>query len=117
MDPGSTQATAEFNFWFETFTHYLDALRTAEVEHTKLHILIKLISYQVYQHIADKNDCDREIQTLKSLFNKSKNLTIARHELRMCRQHAGESHDQFVLRVEKLSKKCKCKDVSAEDYR
>ena len=90
VDPSSTQATAEFNHWFKTFTHYLDALRTAEVEHTKLHILINLISFHVYQHIADINDYERAIQTLKNLYVKPKNVITARHELRMCR-HIQES--------------------------
>ena len=39
------------------------------------------------------------------------------HKLRMCRQYTQESLDQFVLRLEKLSKDCECKNVSAEHYR
>ena len=35
----------------------------------------------------------------------------------MCRQPIAELLDQFKLRLEKLSKECECKDVSAEDYR
>ena len=102
VDPSSTQAAAEFNHWFKTFTHYLNALRTAEVEHSKLHILINLISFHVYQHIAYINDYERAIQTLKNLYVKPKNVITARHELRKCRQHTGKSLDQFVLRLENV---------------
>ena len=117
VDPGSTQATAKFNHWFETFTYYLDALQTADVEHTILHILINLISFHVYQHIADINGYyDRTIQTLKNLYIKFKSVETARHELRMYQQHTQESLDQFVLCLEKLSKECECKNVPSKDY-
>ena len=35
----------------------------------------------------------------------------------MCLQHSEETLDNFMLRLEKLSKECECEDVSAEDYR
>jgi len=35
----------------------------------------------------------------------------------MCRQLPGETIDQFVQRLEKLSKDCDCRDVTAENYR
>ena len=96
VDPDSTQAPAdEFNHWFEIFTHYLDALQNADVQHSKMHILINLISfiaYQLcYQHIADINDYDNAIQNLKNLYAKPRNIIAAKHELRMCKQQASET--------------------------
>jgi len=64
VDPGSTQATVEFNHWFKTFTHYL------------------LVSSNVYQHIANIDNYDRAIQILKDLYIKPRNVIAARHELR-----------------------------------
>ena len=117
VDPGSTQATAEFNHWFQTFTHYLDALQNADVQHSKLHILVNLISFNVYQHIANINDYDNAIQILKDLYVKPRNVIAARHELRMCKQQASKTIDQFVLRLKKLSKECDCNNVTGEQYR
>ena len=112
VDPGSTQATAKFNHWFKTFTHYLDALQNADVQHFKLHILVNLISFYVYQHLADINDYDNAIQILKDLYVKPRNGIATRYELQMCKHQASEIIDQFVLQVEKLSKQCDCKNAN-----
>ena len=117
VGPGSTQATTEFNHWFQTFTHYLDALQNADVQHSELHILVNLISFNVYQHIANINHHDKAIQILKNLYVKPRNVIAARHELRMCKQQESETIDQFVLRLEKLSKDCNSKNVTGEQYR
>ena len=87
------------------------------MQHTKLHILVNLISFNVYQHIANINDYDNAIQILKDLYVKPRNIIAARHELRMCKQQASETIDQFVLRLKKLSKECDCKNVTGEQYR
>ena len=117
VDPGSTHATAEFSHWLKTFTHYLSALKAAGLEHSKLEVLINLESFKVYQHIANIDDYDRALQVLTDLYIKPKNIISARHDLRMCKQLPGESMDQFVLKLQKLSKECGNHDVTAEQYR
>ena len=117
VDPSSTYATAEFSHWLKTFTHYLSALEAAGLEHSKLQVLINMVSYKVYQHIANIKNYDQAMQVLQDLYVKPKNIISARHELRMCKQLPGESINQFVLKLEKLSKECDCHDVTAEQYR
>ena len=117
VDPGSTHATAKFSHRLKTFTHYLSALEAAGLEHSKLEVLINMASFKVYQHIANIDDYYSALQVLTDLYIKPKNIISARHELRMCKQLPGESMDQFVLKLEKLSREYDCHDVIAEQYR
>ena len=68
MNPGSTHATAEFSHWLRTFTHYLRALEAAGLQHSKLEVLINMVSFKAYQHIANIDDYDRALQVLKDLY-------------------------------------------------
>ena len=79
--------------------------------------MTKLISYKVYCHIAVINKYDTAIQTLQNLYVEPKNVIAARHKLRLCKQQAGESIDQFVLRLDYLSKECDYQNVTAEQHR
>ena len=117
VEPGTVNASAEYKHWYKTFTYYLSALTAAEIQHDKLQVLTNLISYKVYCHIADINEYDTAIQTLQNLYVKPKNVIAARHKLRLCKQQAGESIDQFVLRLDYLSKECDCQNVTAEQHR
>ena len=76
-----------------------------------------MVSFKVYQHIANIENCDQAMQVLQDLYMKPKNIISARHELRMCKQLPGDSIDPFVLKLEKLSKECDCHEVTAEQYR
>ena len=117
VEPGTVNTSAEYKHWYKTFTYYLSALTAAEIQHDKLQVLTNLISYKVYCHIADINEYDTAIQTLQNLYVKPKNVIAARHKLRLCKQQAGESIDQFVLRLDYLSKECDCQNVTAEQHR
>jgi len=56
------------------------------------------------------------IGTLKELYVKPKNTIAARHELLTCKQMTGESIDNFVVRLKRLSQECACQAVSVERY-
>ena len=58
VDRSSTYATAEFSLWLKTFTHYLSALEAAGLEHSELQVLINMVSFKVYQHIANIENYD-----------------------------------------------------------
>ena len=75
-----------------------------------------MISFKVYCHFAEVNEYDPAIQRLQNLYVKPKNVIAARHKLHLCKQYAGESIDQFVLRLDYLSKDCDCQNVTAEQY-
>ena len=52
VDPGSSTATDEFNYWLTTFRHFLAALTARDLEHDRLQVLINLVSSRVFKHIA-----------------------------------------------------------------
>ena len=116
-EPGTVNASAEYKHWYKTFTYYLSSLTAAEIQYDKLQVLTNLISYKVYCHIAVINEYDTAIQTLQNLYVEPKNVIAARHKLRLCKQQAGESIDQFVLRLDYLSKECDYQNVTAEQHR
>ena len=95
----------------------MDALSAADLEPDKYKVLTNLVSSQVYRYFAHVEDYDSAIGTLKELYLKLKNTIAARHELLTCEQMTGESIDNFVIRLKRLSQECECQAVSAERYR
>ena len=116
-EPDSVSAADDFQHWKKTFEGYLEALAAAELGPDKLKVLINLVSPQVYRHIADKETYDAAMVALTELYVKRKNTIAARHQLLTCKQQKGESIDNFVIRLKRLSKECNCKKVTAEQYR
>jgi len=105
-EPGLKTAADEFKYWLKTFEDYLDALSAADLEPDKYKVLTNLVSSQVYRYFADVEDYDSAIGTLKELYVKPKNTIAARHELLTCEQMTGESIDNFVVRLKRLSQEC-----------
>jgi len=116
-EPGLKTAADEFKHWLKTFEDYLDALSAADLEPDKYKILTNLVSSQVYRYFADVEDYDSAIVTLKELYVKPKNTIAVRHVLLTCKQMTGESIDNFVVHLKRLSQECECQAVSAEWYR
>ena len=79
--------------------------------------LINLISSDVYEYVEDCTDYDSVKNTLEKLYVKSPNKVFARHLLATRRQQCSETLDVFFQNLHKLSKDCKFKAVSAEQYR
>jgi len=94
----------------------LDALSAPGLEPDKYKVLTNLVSSQVYRNFADVEDYDSANGTLKELYVKPKNTIAVRHELLTCKQLTGESIDNFVVRLKRLSQECECQAVSAERY-
>ena len=117
IDPASADASDEFRHWHKTFQNYLAALSSEEIRFSQLEVLTNLVSPKVYRNFAEENDFDRAIAALQRIYVKPKNVIAARHELRICKQQPCETIDQFVLRLEQLSKQCDFKEVTAEQNR
>jgi len=115
--PGLKTPANEFKHWIKTFKDYLDALSAPELEPDKYKVLTNLVSSQVYHYFADVEDYDSAIGVLKELYVKPKNMIAVRHELLTCKQLTGESIDNFVAHLKRLSQECECQAVSAERYR
>ena len=83
----------------------------------KFNLLINYIEPNVYEFIFECETYDQEIETLKTIYVKPKNVMLARHILSTRKQKAGESLDQFLNELKTLAKDCDFKTVSAEQYK
>ena len=116
LDPSAPNAAKEWRHWRRTFDNFIIECGIDPVPN-KHRIITNLISANVYEHIEDCTDFQSVIDTLDNLFVKSPNVIFARHLLSTRRQQSGETLDQFLQDLRKLSKDCKFKAVTAEQYR
>ena len=115
LDPQSPNAAKDWKYWFKTFENFIIMCGTdAPDKHLSL---INLISSDVYEYVEDCTDYDSVKNTLEKLYVKSPNEVFARHLLATRRQQCSETLDVFFQNLRKLSKDCKFKAVSAEQYR
>ena len=115
LDPQSPNAAKDWKYWFKTFENFIIMCGTdAPDKHLSL---INLISSDVYEYVEDCTDYDSAKKTLEKLYVKSPNEVFARHLLATRRQQCSETLDVFFQNLRKLSKDCKFKAVSAEQYR
>jgi len=54
---------------------------------------------------------------LEETFNKTPNAIFARYQLTTRKQEVGESLEDFLLSLHRLSKNCQLQDVTKEQYR
>ena len=116
LDPNSPTAAKEWKHWFRTFDNFIIECGT-EPAPDKFRTIINLISHNVFDYVVDCTDYDSVVVTLEGLYIKSPNEIFARHLLATRRQQPGESLDEFLQSLRKLSKDCNLKAVSAEQYR
>ena len=114
LDPNSPTAAKEWKHWFRTFDNFIIECGT-EPAPDKFRTIINLISHNVFDYVEDYTDYDSVVVTLERLYIKSPNEIYARHLL--ATQQPGESLDEFLQSLRKLSKDCNLKAVSAEQYR
>ena len=62
------------------------------------------VSSEIFEHIADAASYEDAIAIIKSLYVKQKNEIYNRHVLASRRQTDGESLDQYIQELTKLSK-------------
>ena len=115
LDPSSTGAAKQWKHWYCTFLNFIEECKPHVPD--RLQILVNFVSPEVYEYIEECRDFDSAIKTLQELFVKTPNEIFARHILATRKQHAGESLDEFLQDLKKLSKDCNFKSVSAEQYR
>ena len=112
MDANATGADKQWSRWYKTFSNFLDAI--AEHEPDKLVTLTNYVAPNVYEYIAECTTYETAIETLEALYLKPTNEIYARHVLATRRQETGESLDQYLQVLKRLSKDCNFKSVSAE---
>ena len=104
IGPNSSSAEDDWKFWFKTFSNFINALPGGENALKKLDVLTAHLTAPLH------------IETLQKLFVKSRNEIYAKHLLATARQNIGESIDEFVLRIDKLSQNCSFTAVTALAY-
>ena len=117
IDPNSHLAEEEWQFWLKTFTNFVEALPRKENTVDKLKVLTAHLSAPIYKLISEETTYESTITALQNLFVKPKNEIYARHMLATAKQNVGESVDEFILRINKLSQNCDFTAVSAQEYK
>ena len=115
VDPNSPIAAKEWRFWHQTFKNFLTLCGNDAPD--KYLTIINLMSHSVYDYVEDCTDYNSVVAILEKLYVKTPNEIFARHLLATRRQQSGESLDEFLLELRKLSKDCNLKAVSAEQYK
>ena len=120
LDPNATNAAKEWKHWKITFQNFIE-LTEASLQHgqtlNKLNMLINCVSSNVFEYMEDSGTYENAIQILEKLYVKTVNVIFARHLLATHRQQAGQSLDDFLLNLRKLSKDCNFKAVTADQNR
>ena len=114
-DPSSPTAAKEWKHWYCTFTNFI--AESGDAAPDKLRALINCITPNVYELIEDCGTFDEAVSKLESVYVKTPNEIFARHLLATRRQQAGESIDEFLRELHKLSRDCNFKAVTAVQYR
>ena len=123
IDPGSNTAAKEWKHRLKTFENYIEVLPEAlpaeqrDAGVNELKVPTNCVSHQVYDHIDEYETYEAAIQILKSLFVKTLNTIFARHLLATAKQEPGQSLDNFLLTLTRLSKDCNFANVTGEEYR
>ena len=113
IDPNSYLAEEKWKFWLKTFTNFVEALLTGENTLNKFKVLTAHLSAPIYKLISEETTYESAIIALHNLFVKPKNEIYARHML----QDTGESVDEFILRITKLSQNFDFTGVSDQEYK
>ncbi|XP_068229407.1 uncharacterized protein [Palaemon carinicauda] len=114
-DPSSSNAAKEWKHWHRTFTNFIE--ESGDAAPDKLRALVNCVSSSVYELIEDCSTFESAIAKLDSVYVKLPNEIFARHVLATRRQQSGESIDEFLRELHKLSKDCNFQPVTAEQYR
>ena len=118
IDPNSHLAEDEWKFWLKTFTNFVEALPRGENTVNKLKALTAHLSAPIYKLISEETTYESSITALQNSFVTPKNKICARHMLATkAKQDTGESVDEFIWCINKLSQDCDFTAVSAQEYK
>ncbi|CAI9723941.1 Hypothetical predicted protein [Octopus vulgaris] len=118
-DPSSSQASKEWIYWFRTLKNFLESF-PAELpitDESKLRCLMAHVDKNVYELISECEDYLEAIQTLDRLYVKPLNIIFARDLLMTCKQEPGQSVDDYLQKLKRLTKDCGYRAVDAETHK
>lgn len=115
IDPTSPKAAKEWKHWKRTFDNFITECGTEAPD--KFRSVINFISSDVFEYVEECTTYDQVVETLTKLYVKTPNTIFARHQLSSRKQKPGESLDEYLEELKKLSKHCNFEAVTAETYR
>ena len=116
-EANTTSSEREWKHWLRTFSNFIASMeKNKDFDGNRLDTLINYVSPSIYEHIADAVSYDNAIQILEKLYVKPRNEIYNRHLLASRRQEEGETLDQFIQELTKLSKECTFTTVTATQY-
>lgn len=115
LDPNSPAAAKNWKHWLRILNNFFDECGNDAPD--KLKTLISFVSSDVYDYIEECTTYDSAIDVLSKLFVKTPNVIFSRHLLATRKQKPGESLDEFLQELQRLSKDCAFKAVTADQYR
>eukprot|EP00795_Rhopilema_esculentum_P001722 gene1722-16205_t len=115
VDPNAPNASKPWKHWKRTFDNFIT--ECGEAAPDRFRSIINFISADVFDYVEECTTYDAVVTTLERLYVKTPNNIFARHELATRKQKPGESLDEFLEELKKLSKHCDFTAVSAETYR
>ncbi|XP_066963203.1 uncharacterized protein [Macrobrachium rosenbergii] len=113
--PTSPDAARVFKHWLFIFSRYKNA--TEGTNDVYLGMLANALSPENFELISDCSTYDDAIAKLNKVFIQPANEIVSRHRLATRRQMSGETIDEYLRALHKLSVDCNFKDVSSEVYR
>ena len=115
LDPKSSVAAKQWKHWKRTVDNCIEECGGTAADHFRS--IVNFISAKVFDYVEDCTTYDAVIETLERLFVKTPNKSFARHDLATRKQQPGESLDEFLEELKKLSKHCGFTTVTSETYR
>ena len=103
---------SQWHHWYRTLEIFLENCEATATQ--KYHLLINLVSPEVYEHISDCATYDNAISTLKNVYVKPVNKIFARYQLATLKQQGHESLDQFLQSLRVLAKECQFTPLTLE---
>ncbi|KRZ72456.1 Retrovirus-related Pol polyprotein from transposon 17.6 [Trichinella papuae] len=115
IDPTAADAEKEWKFWLLQFQDFVQLTMDPGVDLLK--ILRLYLTTSTFEYVQDCKSYEEAIAKLNDVYVKPKNVIFARYEFISRKQRDGESLEEFLHALQRLSKNCEYKNVTAEQYR
>ena len=117
VDVNSSTTGKEWKHWKRTFQNYVIAFETADNTVDRLQVLTNFLSFHIFEYIDECETYEAAIQKLDSVLMKTPNEVFARHLLATAKQKPGQSLEEFLQELRRLSKDCNFQAVTREQHR
>ena len=116
-ETNSPASEKERKHWKKTFQNYITAHETEGARLDKLQVLTNFLSYKLCVYNDECETYDNAIIGLDGVFTKTANEAFARYRLATVRQKPGQSMDEYLQELRRLSKDCNFRAVSETEQR